>query len=108
MQQTKSQQTKAEHRQLPIEPFYPETLNEQLDRETRKFLNNPDKVRLDRDNNILYHSAILEWFEEDFLVNEPDIKTFIGKYININDKTYLQNHNVELQSLEYDWGLNKQ
>jgi len=37
---------------LPNKPFYPQTLDKQLDDETKRFLNDPEKVRLDRENNI--------------------------------------------------------
>lgn len=93
---------------LPNEPFYPDRLDEQLDREARRFINDPEKVRLDRDQNILYHSAILDWFEEDFLVVESDILSYIKRYRNEDDKRYLENNKVSLKKEKYDWGLNKQ
>jgi len=93
---------------LPKEPFDPDRLDEHLDYEARRFINDPQKVRLDRDKNILYHSAIFSWFEEDFLVVEPDILSYIKRYVNEDDKQYLQNNEVSLKKEKYDWGLNKQ
>ena len=92
--------------QLPSEPFYPESINEQLDYQTRQFINNPEKVRVDRLNNILYHSEIFEWYEEDFLKIATDIKAYIQNYINESDRDYLKEHDVELKPLKYDWNLN--
>jgi len=91
---------------LPREPFDPDRLDEQLEREARNFINNPDKVRLDRDSNVLYYSAIFDWFEEDFLKVEPDIKAYILRYLNEVDRAYIENHSVTLSVLEYDWSLN--
>lgn len=93
---------------LPKEPFYPDRLDAQLDYEARRFINDPKKVWLDRDKNILYHSAIFDWFEEDFLVVEPDVLSYIKRYVNEDDKQYLQNNKVSLKKEKYDWGLNKQ
>lgn len=93
---------------LPLEPFYPERLDEQLDEAAKDFINNSDKVRLDRDTNTLYYSAIFDWFKEDFLKVAPDILSYIRKYLNEEDKAYFDNHTVEMKVLKYDWGLNDQ
>ncbi len=93
---------------LPNKPFYVETLNEQLDYETRRFVNDSEKISLDKTQNILHHSAILEWFEEDFLVVAPNILGYIAKYINEEDRMYLESNEVTVQAMKYDWGINKQ
>lgn len=95
---------------LPNTYFDPDVLDEQLDFQTRRFVNDPQKVKLDRSKNILYHSAIFNWFEEDFLVDNPDKLTFILKYINEESKRYILSHKDEmtLKEFHYDWGLNKQ
>ena len=89
-------------------PFYPETLDEQLEEAAGKFINNPEKVRLDKTSNTLYYSAIFDWFEDDFLVVENSLLDYIKKYINPEDKAYLDKHDIAIKVLEYDWGLNKQ
>ncbi len=93
---------------LPQTPFYVETLDAQLDEEARKFINNPDKVRLDREKQMLYHSAIFKWFEEDYLIDGHTLKSYIAQYMTEADQTYLNNNEVKLKDLRYDWGLNKQ
>ena len=95
---------------LPNTHFNPDKLEEQLDFEARKFINDSQKVKLDRSKNILYHSAILNWFEEDFLANHPDKLTFIVKYRNAEATQYILSHKNEiiLKEMKYDWGLNKQ
>jgi len=94
--------------ELPNEPFYPDTLDEQLDAETKGFLNDSGKVRLDRSSKILHHSAIMDWFKEDFLVVAPDTKSYIKKYLNEEDRIFLDQNEVTLKVIKYDWGLNKQ
>lgn len=93
---------------LPNKPFFPETLDQQLDFETRRFVNDKQKVRLNRVENVLYHSEIFNWFEEDFLVVAPNILEYIKKYINDDDKNYIEKNSVNLKKIDYDWGLNKQ
>ena len=93
---------------LSQRPFYPETLDQQLNAEAKRFINDKEKVRLDRENNVLYYSAILDWFEEDFLVVEKDILSYIKKYIREEDREYLEQNTVQLKVLDYDWNLNKQ
>ena len=43
-----------------------ERLNEQLSRDAIRFIADPGKVRLDRENNVLYVSEIFKWYREDF------------------------------------------
>ena len=95
---------------IPNTHFNSEILDEQLEKESIKFINDVDKVRLDRSKNILFYSAILSWFEQDFLSVSPDKLSFILKYLNEEDKKYiLSNTNqIQLKKMKYDWGLNKQ
>lgn len=93
---------------LPDKPFDPERLDEQLDYETKRFMNDPQKVRLDREMNILYHSDLLNWYEDDFLVVAEDKLSYIKQYLNDDDKAYLDTHEVTLKKIKYDWGLNEQ
>ena len=93
---------------LPRKPFYPATLEEQLAQEASKFINDPGKVRLDRSEDILYYSSILKWYEKDFLAVALDILSYIKLYLNKEDLTYLENHEIKLKVLSYGWGLNEQ
>lgn len=93
---------------LPTEPFYPDQLDEQLDRETKRFINDIEKVKLDRSANVLYYSAILDWFEKDFLVVEPSILRYIMRYLNTEDLQYIESNKVKVKTSKYDWNLNKQ
>jgi len=63
---------------IPNKHFNPEKLDEQLDHEARRFMNDPEKVKLDRSENTLYYSEIFKWFKQDFLAQSPDIKSYIS------------------------------
>jgi len=93
---------------LPQKPFYPLTLDEQLDHETVRFINDEEKVRIDRDQNIVFHSAIFDWFAEDFLRVAPDILSYIERYIHEADRQYIDENEVRVKAIKYDWNLNKQ
>jgi len=90
--------------------FSSSKLDEQLDDAARNFVNDSQKNRLDRSTKIFHHSAIFNWFEEDFLTNDEDKLTYILQYLNNNDKQFVLDNKSEIKLKEdkYDWGLNKQ
>jgi tetratricopeptide (TPR) repeat protein len=89
--------------QLASEPFRGEILDEQLDREARKFINDKTKVRLDRSNRTLYISSIFKWFNEDF----GDVIKFISKYLPEDDTEFIEKTKPKIKYLNYDWSLNE-
>lgn len=93
---------------LPVQVFDPQKLDEQLDFETRRFMNDPQKISLDRQNNILYYSELFNWYEDDFRIVADDKLSYIKRYLNEEDRAYLNAHEVTLKIIKYDWGLNKQ
>ena len=85
--------------QLPATPFLPGRLDEQLDRETRKFLSEPRNVSLD--GSVLTLSEIFSWYAEDF---SPDVVSWVRARrpdLGIPD-------DVTVEYGKYDWGLNRQ
>ena len=88
--------------------FVPKTLEGQLDNATAKFINNPEKVRLNRENRMLYLSKIFEWYAEDFEDTHDSVINFIAEYLPETDAAFLEKERVQLQYLEYDWSLNAQ
>jgi len=93
---------------LPNKPFDPQRLDQQLHFETKRFINDHEKVKLDREENILYHSELFNWYEDDFLVVANDKLGYIKRYLNKEDRAFLESHDVILKKIKYDWGLNKQ
>lgn len=92
---------------LPDTPFYPQNLDGQLDREARRFMNDPEKILIDHKTNTLYHSSLFNRYEEDFLKAAPDVSGYIQRYINETDQAYIRTHKPALKELEFDWGLNR-
>ena len=92
---------------LESRAFVPETLEKRLDNATANFINNPEKVRLDRENSVLYLSQIFEWYAEDFEDTHSSVINFISEYLPEVDAAFLEEE-VKIQYLEYDWSLNAQ
>lgn len=93
---------------LPKRTFAPDTLDEQLDDVTFNFINNSEKVRLDRPNRVLYLSKIFEWYEEDFEDTHDSSIDFILDYLPETDVTFIEEEDVTIRYLNYDWTLNDQ
>lgn len=101
--------------------FFATELEQRLGQATRNFINNPDKVRLDKPKNILYLSSIFDWYKEDFPVSangkkkfgkyndsEAGIIEFVIGYLPEADRQYIAQNQPNIKYLDYDWSLNKQ
>lgn len=88
---------------LPREPFDADRLDEQLDRETRKFFAATRNLRVDHDARTVYVNELLEWFEEDFLAVAPSLIAYIDRY---TDQRIPGDYQLEF--LPYDWTVVRQ
>lgn len=88
---------------LADEPFNGKDLNDQMERESRKFINDKTKVRLDKDGRLLYISSIFKWFRDDF----GDVIKFVTKYLPKDDSQFIQKEKPSIKYLKYDWSLNE-
>ncbi len=106
---------------LNNEPYYGHKLNEQLDKQCKKFLSSPGAFKIDRENNVVYLSAILKptWHGQYFLKKygtdkkfkdqEPAIGAvlnFITNYVPDSDVSFLELKNYTVKYLSYDWTIN--
>ncbi|MCZ6681043.1 MAG: DUF547 domain-containing protein [Candidatus Poribacteria bacterium] len=88
--------------------FFPDTLDEQLEKSSANFINNSEKVRLDRENRVLYLSKIFEWYAEDFEDTHDSVLDFIAEYLSDEDAAFIKQQDITIQYLAYDWRLNDQ
>jgi hypothetical protein len=106
---------------LRQEPFAGEKLDQQLNDQTRRFLADPQKFRIDRDRGQIYLSPIFQWFGQDFIKtygapanfsrftpNERAVLNFIQHYLPEKERAYLFQGNYAISYLGYDWSLNEQ
>jgi hypothetical protein len=106
---------------LRNEPFAGDRLDAQLDDQTRRFLENPQKFRIDPVNGRVYLSPIFKWFGKDFIKTygtgekfsgksetERAVLKFISGHIDESVAKYLATGEYDLEYLDYDWSLNEQ
>ncbi|MHC4740171.1 MAG: DUF547 domain-containing protein [Planctomycetota bacterium] len=104
---------------LRNEPYIGEKLDCQLDDQTRKFLANPEKFKIDE--NTLGLSPIFKWFSEDFITKYGSkqniakhnketsaILNFIAAHLKNNNRDYVLKGQFKIKYLKYDWSLNEQ
>ncbi|MBD3271665.1 MAG: DUF547 domain-containing protein [Elusimicrobia bacterium] len=88
---------------LRKEAYTPENLDEQLDDQVRKFLNNETKGAAFKDS-ALRVSAIFKWFDEDFEAYNG-VRGFLKKYLS-SEKQEQLSETTTIRYLPYDWSLN--
>src|SRR5260370_1338506 len=65
---------------LPREPFDPSRLDAQLERETRRFLNESRNVQVDPPLRLVRVNSILHFYREDFLAQVPSLVPYLNRY----------------------------
>lgn len=85
---------------LISEAYKPETLEKQLETQTRKALNDPDFVRL-KNNKVLF-SEIMNWFREDFASGGKTLIEYTNQYRKVPIPK-----DLETGFYKYNWKLNK-
>ncbi|MCI0420535.1 MAG: DUF547 domain-containing protein [Acidobacteria bacterium] len=107
---------------LRNEPYTGDQLDRQLNDQTRSFLSQSDKLRIDHTHGQLYLSPIFDWFGGDFAKSygageqprsgrtsaEKAVIKFIAAYLEPGDRAYLSTAKFKVVYLDYDWALNEQ
>ena len=88
------------------EAFQASKLDAQLDKQTRAFLADSSRNRLDAKNKTLYLSSIFDWFKEDFVKKSGSVEKFVAPYFNDKDRAVIQRGGLKIKYTEYDWSLN--
>jgi hypothetical protein len=104
---------------LREEPYRGHRLDEQLDDQGRRFLNDPRLNRFEIERRQVHLSKIFDWFGEEFEVfgtesgYERDRKingvlNFVSRYLMDRVVEFLQSGDYRVQFESYDWTLNDQ
>jgi Protein of unknown function, DUF547 len=106
---------------LRNEPYVGGRLGEQLDDQTRDFLGNRRKFRVDRGKGAVYVSPIFKWFAKDFVTayaparnlggqskGNSAVLNFIAGYLDEAAQSTLRRGGLKIKYLDYDWSLNEQ
>ena len=105
---------------LPDRAFTPGGLQQELERETRRFLNEDRNLRVNDREKAIHLSSILQWYEEDFLgwyrdthpeIADPDLLDYVRPYL-VEEKrdavARAEAAGYEVRFVAYDWRLNDQ
>jgi Protein of unknown function, DUF547 len=66
---------------LPRTPFSSASLYQELDRETRKFFSESRNLRVDHTSKIVYLSALLDFYTDDFITEDtPSLIAYLNRY----------------------------
>ena len=90
---------------LRNEPYEPDRLENQLDEQTRRFINDGKNNFVKKDT--LFLSRIFKWFKEDFSDNPA---RFVRQYADTPLKEAIQaagDLDIKVSYLSYDWSLNQ-
>lgn len=105
---------------LRNEPYTGERLDAQLEDQSRRFLRNPAKFRIDRGSNAVRLSSIFKWFGGDFgkkyqtkefqqaNASVRPVLEFVSRHASDQDAQYLKKQQYRIEYLNYDWTLNEQ
>jgi hypothetical protein len=89
--------------QLPPYAFTPKALDEQLNREARKFVSEKRNVDLDGPGRRLKLSHIFDWYKEDFGKADDKVIAWINNFRAADAKLPTD---VKIDYVDYDWTLN--
>ena len=106
---------------LRNEPFVGSKLPAQFRAQTKSFLSNGTKFKLDRASKVVHLSAIFEWFADDFVPQfdaanselssysqkERSVLGFIIAHLGEEDAKYILQNKPRVRYLSYDWTLNE-
>jgi hypothetical protein len=89
--------------QLPMEPFQADSLNAELDTETRKFFSEPRNLKIDHDTKSIQLSELIDFYSEDFLAKAPNLIAYMNRYLDTPIP-----EDYEIEYISYNWRVNQQ
>lgn len=100
---------------LRPEAYAAESLDQQLDDQTRRFLGDTTRNRADAEGKRLLLSPIFKWYGDDFsrgLRGTRSVSQFIANYpdslgLSADDANSLRRDEWTVEFGDYDWGLNR-
>ncbi len=92
---------------LASHAYRAETLDEDLDRAAREFINDPTKNRFDRVESTAYLSRIFKWHRKEFESQGESLLRYIARYVDDPELArLLKTKPFTIRFLPYDRGLN--
>lgn len=94
---------------IRVEPYAGARIDQQLDDQTRRFLNGPRGVRLEQDGDtlVVHTTKVMDWFGEDFEKWGGGRRAFLEKHLAPDRARRLRAaRRVEIEYDDYSWKLN--
>lgn len=92
---------------LISEAYTAATLDRQLERNARDFINNESRNRFDKSSKSARLSKIFDWYAEDFAAHSSTVQRYLAQYVDdpeIAEALYRDEYGIWY--LDYDWSLN--
>lgn len=83
--------------------YHPERLDQQLEERTRRALNDPSWLKINRSSRKVELSKIFDWYKKDFTSNGESVIEWINQY---RKEKIPASYTVDFY--EYNWALNEQ
>jgi hypothetical protein len=95
---------------LRAEAYRDEKLDEQLDDQMRRFIQDPRKNLFELERGTARVSMIFSWYAGDFLKQGSSMQEWLVRYLPAQDRAAGEalGRNLKLKYLPYDWSLNNQ
>lgn len=103
---------------LPRRAFTADALDDELEREARKFVSQPRNLRIDHEAKTVYLSAIFDWYRDDFeswyreRSGDPSggLLDYVSLYAGAKTAAELEEvaDSYDIAFIPYDWALNDQ
>lgn len=91
---------------LRSEVYTAAALDAQLDDQARRFINDPERNRFDRDNRVAHLSRIFKWYRDEFEGQEP-LAFYVARYVaDPQLAEELRGGGYRVEFLDYDWRTN--
>jgi hypothetical protein len=85
-----------------------DTVLDLLEENAKVFANDEDKNRLDKESKTLYLSSIFKWFRKSFEKEYGSLIETVKHFLNDDDKKFLNENEVAVKFINYNWKLNTQ
>lgn len=95
--------------ELRNEAFEADKINEQLQDQAIRFMNNKNRNSFDLKNRKAHLSKIFDWFDEDFGNTEEKILVYVSQFLPDIEKVTITNNlsEWEVSFKDYNWNLNE-
>ncbi len=85
-----------------------DAIEQQLAENAADFFRRPKNFQIEKSQNTIRMSAIVDWFADDFGKDQAERIAYLRPYLPENARQVASNRATKIEYLEYDWSLNEQ